>query len=183
MPGTQRNKDGKPTRRVSHKGAKQKGNRGETEFVDICRERGLPSMRVLGSGAMKSIGAAADVKVGITNMYGDEYPASDESASVMRVEVKNRASNPEWIHPTKEQIPFAFIASPKLGNEQIWAYYNQDKVTKAIVLRRAKVPAGSIVNKDYNQVGMVCLGYDSFIDLVKRAYGTELGVIHGDLDV
>ena len=172
-----RNKDSKPTRKVSHKGAKQKGNRGETEFVEICRELGLPSMRVLGSGAMKSIGAAADVKVGILNMDGDQYPASDESVSALRVEVKNRADNPEWLHTSKDDVPFALIASKKLGTEQIWKYLNQDKITKAVVLRRAKVPTGAITNKDYNQVGMVCIGYADFAALVKKAYGTELGIV------
>lgn len=158
----------KPKRKVSYRGAKNKGNRGENEFVAICRELGLPAMRVLGSGAFK--GAASDVKVGITNMKADgTYPEADESASVMRVEVKNRATNPEYLH-TPDLPTIALVEAPRDGAEVLWEYLNQDKVTKAVVLRRAKIPTGALANKDYNQVGMVCLGYADFIELVKLAY-------------
>jgi Holliday junction resolvase len=158
----------KPKRKVSYRGAKNKGNRGENEFVAICRELGLTAMRVLGSGAFK--GAASDLKIGITNMKPDgSYPESDESASVMRVEVKNRATNPEYLH-TQDLPTIALVEAPRDGAEVLWEYLNQDKVTKAVVLRRAKIPNGALAKKDYDEVGMVCMGYESWIELVKLAY-------------
>lgn len=155
-------------RKVSYRGAKNKGNRGENEFVAICRELGLPAMRVLGSGAFK--GAASDIKVGITNMNADgTYPEADESSAVMRVEVKNRATNPEYLHDRDLPI-FGLVEPSRAGAEVLWEYLNQDKVTKAVVLRRAKLPAKALADKNYDEVGMVCMGYKSWIELVLRAY-------------
>jgi Holliday junction resolvase len=180
MPTKAKKPRSKPTqtRKVSYRGAKQKGNRGENEFVAICRELGLTAMRVLGSGAFK--GAASDIKVGIVNMNPDgTYPEADESVSVMRVEVKNRATNPEYLHD-KDMPIMALVTPKKFGAEVLWEYLNQDKITKAVVLRRAKIPTGAISNKNYDEVGMVCMGYGAWIELMKKAYGEELNIIEVD---
>ena len=155
-------------RTVSHAGARAKGARAEREFVDICRKRGLTAQRVLASGAF--LGAKGDVKVGVLNMQPDgEYPADDESASYMRVEVKNRADNPEFFHVDLNSFDVVVGGASKTVNETVYAHLNQDKVTKALILKRAKTPAGALKDEDYNQAYMVCMGLDDWIALVKEA--------------
>jgi hypothetical protein len=162
-------------RTVSHKGARNKGRRGESEFVDVCRELGLPAQRVLASGSF--VGAKADVKVGVFLNDDGTYPDADESRCVMRVEVKNRADNPEHLFTdTDDPFIIGLIAATREGPERLWDYLNQDKITKAIVLRRAKAPPGAIKRKDYNEMGMVCMGYESWIKLMLKAYGHELAL-------
>lgn len=160
----------KPTKKRSVKGAgaRAKGARAEREFVDICRERGLTAQRVLASGSF--VGAKGDIKVGITNMLPDgEYPADDESSAFLRVEVKNRADNPEFIHLDLNGFDVVVGGSDKRVNETIYKHLNQDAITKAVVLKRAKTPQGALKDGDYNQAYLVCMGADDFIKLVKQA--------------
>jgi hypothetical protein len=163
-------------RRVSFKGARQKGTRAETEFVEIMRSLGIPSQRVLASGSF--VGAKADVKVGVRLNRDNTYPAPDESASIMRVEVKNQATNPEVPFSVINAIPtqgMVFAPTPKDAPALYWKYLNQDAVSKAVILRRAKVPSNAVASKDWNQVFMVAMGLDDFAKLFKKAYGHELG--------
>ena len=162
----------KPAKKRGGRSSRVKGTRAEVEFVEILRERGVPAARVLGSGAY-GFGAKADVKVGLELNPDGSYPAADEGRSIMRAEVKNRADNPEHLFT---DIPVLLGEASKEGNELVWKHLNQDAVSKALVLRRGKVPVGSIVNKNYNQVFMVCMGIDDWIDLFKKAYGKELGL-------
>lgn len=151
---------------MTGKGCKAKGNRAETEFVAILNELGVPSQRVVGSGAMK--GAPSDVKIGVDSVDSER----DETKSIYRAEVKNRATNPEYLWSQLESLDsFGFVLSAKQGPEFLWNYYNQDISTKVLVLRRAKVPVGTLKNKDYNQAYMICMGIEDFVDLVKKAYG------------
>lgn len=142
--------------------SRNKGNRAERLLVALLRELGLPAQRVLGSGSF--IGAKSDVKVGVRLRDG-KYPPADESESLMRVEVKNRKTNPESWWLAVENI----IAT--LGpdvTEVIYSYYNQDAISKAVVLHRPRVPQGSA--SDPNQVFMVAMGLKDWVELVKRAY-------------
>jgi len=159
-----------PKRKVSYAGSRVKGRAAEAEFVNILRAEEVPSMRVIASGSY--IGAKGDVKVAVTLNSDGSYPAADEAQCMMRVEVKNRADNPTYLHTAKNggQV-LALIDCTRDGPEALWKYLNQDKVTKAVVLRRSKVPPGALKNKDYNEIGMVCMGYGDFIQLLKQAIG------------
>jgi hypothetical protein len=153
------------------KGCRAKGTRGETEFVEILNELELYSQRVLGSGAFA--GAKSDVKVGIQLNADGSLPDKDESSALLRVEVKNRKSNPEYLHTAMDDTPFAIIMSPRQGPEFVWEHYNQDQVTKAVAYRRRTIPHGAKAKKDYNQIWMVCLGIEDFAELVKKAYAYD----------
>lgn len=162
-------------RKVSYRGSKQKGTRAETEFVEAMRACGVPCQRVIASGAFR--GAKADVKVGVKLKPDGTYPEADEAESVMRAEVKNRATNPEYIHAPLEKIPeqgVLFAPCKRNAPEALWKYLNQDEVTKAVVLRRAKVPHGAVANGDWNQVFMVAMGMEDFAELLKRAYPDQI---------
>lgn len=165
---------GQPKKRtVSHKGARNKGRRGESEFVEVCRELGLPAQRVLASGSF--VGAKADVKVGVFLNEDGTYPDADESKCALRVEVKNRADNPEHLFKDLEDPHIiGLVAASREGPERLWNYLNQDKISKAVVLRRAKAPQGAIKRRDYNAMGVVVMGYADWIQLVLKAYGHEL---------
>lgn len=147
--------------------ARDKGRRAETEFVEILNSCGVPTQKVLASGSF--IGAKGDVKVGVKLNPDGTFPAADESSSKMRVEIKNRKTTPEQLF-NRDAPVFAYLDYGKEASEVFWTYYNQDKVTKAVVLRRAKIPSGVLKNKDYNQAYMVCMGLDDFVELFKKAY-------------
>lgn len=155
---------------MSGASSRRKGIGAEREFVDICKELGLPAQRVIGSGAF--MGAKGDIKVGVRLNKDGTYPESDESQSLLRVEVKNRKTNPEYLFTDqKREDVIGFIDCSNAGPEFMWDYYNQDSVTKAVVLRRKRVPTGALSKKDYNQVYMVCMGLEDFAELMKLAYG------------
>lgn len=158
----------KKKRKVSHKGARVKGSNAERELVEILDENGIPSQRVLGSGAFST--AKSDVKVGITLEDG-EKPKADESKSVLRAEVKNRADNPEYLFDSdKLKLVYSLDFYSKKCPEFIFNYLNQDTVSKIAVLRRAKVKAGDLKDKNYNQVFAVVMGLADWIELFKKAY-------------
>ena len=163
---------------MTGRGCKAKGSRAETELVEILDSLGLYSQRVLGSGAFA--GAKSDLKVGINLNKDGTKPEKDESSALLRVEVKNRKDNPEHLHTSlNEEEVYALIPSPKLGTELLWKHYNQDKITKAVALRRGTIPHGSKAKKDYNQMWMICLGVEDFVELVKKAHSYDEGVKHG----
>lgn len=161
-------------RKVSHAGCKVKGSGWEREFVAIMRELGIPSMRVLASGAYT--GAKSDIKVGVKLNADGTYPEADEAQCIMRAECKNRADNPEHLHKVIAQEGVLFIPALKNGSEILWEHLNQDAVSKAVILRRAKVPQGVLKDKDYNQVGMVCMGLSDYATLFRKAYSKELSL-------
>jgi hypothetical protein len=159
--------------------AKAKGTRGEVEFVNILNEAGIPSMRVLGSGAMQ--GADSDIKVGLkldddeksTLIEEKKFPPKDEARGTLRAEVKNRKTNPDYLHdgingemPTVTNLALLSKACP----EYLYDYLNQDAVSSLVVLKRARTPNGALKNKDFNQTHMVCMGLNDFIKLFKKAH-------------
>ena len=153
---------------MSGKRSRNKGVRGEAELVKLLDELGLPSIRVLGSGAFA--GAKADIKVGIELNEDGSKPEADECKALMRLECKNRADNPEHLHTTLNSDDVGIVVSSRSGSEAVWSYYNQDSITKAVALRRNKIPKGALTDKDYNQVWMICMGIEDFVELVKKAY-------------
>lgn len=156
------------SRKVSHKGARQKGNRFEREFVEVAREYGLPAMRVIASGA--NIGAKADVKVGVELDENGEYPPADEAQSILRAECKNRAINPEWIYNEFENASFAFLPSNKDAMELPYKDLAQDDVSKVVVWRRNKIPKNALKEKNYNEVFLAVMKGLDWIKLVKEVY-------------
>lgn len=157
---------------MTGRNAKAKGTRAEQEVVDICNKQGLPSQRVLGSGAYTS--ANADIKIGVELNKDGSMPDRDEGKALLRAEVKNRKTNPAYLHDYLEDNPiFALVGSSRKGSEALWDYYNQDKITKAVILKRNKTPKGALSNEDYNQAYMVCMGLSDWVALVKRLYELE----------
>lgn len=152
---------------MSGASSRNKGRRGEVELVKILDELGLPSIRVLGSGAF--MGAKADVKVGIELNEDGTKPEADECKAIMRLECKNRADNPEYLHDDITNDAHLVISSRE-GSEKVWEHYNQDSITKAVALRRKKVPSGALAKKDYNQAWLICMGIEDFVELVLKAY-------------
>lgn len=147
---------------------RNKGARAETELVQILTDAGLPSLRVLGSGAFA--GAKSDLKVAVKLVDG-EMPDKDEAIPMLRAEVKNRATNPEYIHEyLNKNDAFAFVTSPRMAPEFLYDYLNQDSISKCVILRRNKIPTGSLVKKDYNETHLVVMGLDDFMILVKELY-------------
>lgn len=160
-------------RKLSHAGAREKGNKWEREFIDVMRACGIPSMRVIASGAWA--GADTDVKMGVYLEEDGSYPAPDEARCIYRMEGKNRADNPDYIFTALNAAEGTlFIPAPKGGAEILWAHLNQDAVSKAVFLRRTKVPAGTIENQDWNQLGLVCMGLKDYAELFKLAYSEKL---------
>lgn len=149
--------------------SRRKGVKGESELVAVLDELGLPSIRVLGSGAFN--GAKADIKAGIELNPDGTKPEADECKAIMRLECKNRADNPEHLHTTLNTGNVSLVLSTRQGSESVWNYYNQDSITKAVALRRSKIPKGALTNKDYNQVWMICMGIEDFVELVRKANG------------
>lgn len=141
---------------ISGKGAKAKGTRGETEFVDILTELGVPSQRVIASGAIK--GAEGDVKVGVRLKPDGTMPEKDESFPLLRAEVKNRASHPDWIFTELEksavEVPFKDL--------------EQSKATSLLAWRRSKIPTGALVGKRYNEIWLCIMGIEDFAIMAKK---------------
>lgn len=141
--------------------------RAEREVVDMLRSLGIPAQRVVGSGAFSS--AKSDVKVFVELNEDGTYPQADESKCAFRVEIKNRKDNPEFLFLDYENIKILLAETSKPANETVYGHYNQDQISKALIMRRAKVPKGSL--EDPNQVYMVCMGLADYAVLLKRAYG------------
>ena len=148
--------------------AKAKGTRAEVELVEILTEIGVPSMRVLGSGAFK--GADSDLKVGVRLKKDGSMPAADEGDPLLRAEVKNRKDNPEYIYKYLKNEAFAMINSPRSAPEFIYEHLNQDEISKCVIMKRAKTPSGALKNKDFNQTHLVVMGLGDFISILKELY-------------
>jgi hypothetical protein len=155
-------------RKVSFAGARQKGSRFESEVVEILKSKGIPTQKVLASGAYS--GASSDLKVGVELNEDGSYPQQDEGKCKLRGECKAHATNPERLHTDLSKEPFALVAAEKELAEQCWNFYNQDSCSRAVFLRRAKVPTGAIKNEDWNQVIGVFMGISDFAALLRRAY-------------
>lgn len=157
-----------PKPRRNGRSSKQKGTRGEVEFVDFLMHYGIPAQRVLGSGSF--MGAKSDIKIGVALRPDGTMPGQDESACILRGEVKNRADNPKHLHPDMKAIQAILIEASRHGSETVWGHLNQDDISKALVLRRAKVPSGAVASMDGNQVFMVCMGLADWCELFLKAY-------------
>lgn len=156
---------------MSGRACKAKGNRAEIEFVSIMTAEGIPSQRVIGSGAIK--GAKSDVKVGVTLTKEGKLPAPDESQALLRAEVKNRKDNPEFLHVDANGLQLAITQASREGSELLWRHLNQDDVSTIVVLKRAKTPQGALKNKDYNQAYGVFMGLADFIKLLKKVHNID----------
>jgi hypothetical protein len=152
---------------MSGRASRNKGIRGETELVEILDELGLPSIRVLGSGAFT--GAKSDVKVGIELNDDGSKPEADEAKGIMRIECKNRKDNPEYLFENLGELPINLVLCPRQGSEKVWEHYNQDSISKAVALRRRAIPRGAKVGKEYNQMWLICMGIEDYVKLVKQA--------------
>ena len=161
-----------PAKRRTGRSAKAKGTRGEKELVEFLTHYGIPSQRVLASGAFR--GAKADVKVGIALNPDGTMPDEDETRCILRAEVKNRKDNPEQFFKAREEILAVLLEARRHGTETVWGHMNQEAITKATVLRRAKVPQGAIAAMDGNQVFAVVMGLEDWAELFLKAYGEEL---------
>ena len=166
-------------RKVSHKGSRVKGSNAERELVSILDKFHIPSQRVLGSGAFSS--AKSDIKVGINLEDDGKKPPSDESKATLRAEVKNRADNPEYLFDQESLKKIAtFHLLDKSCPESIYSYLNQDDVSKIAVLRRGKVKPGDLKAENYNQVYVVVMGLEDWIELFKKAHPEVVAVVKTD---
>jgi hypothetical protein len=155
--------------------SKQKGVRAEKELVEILNEAGIPSMRVLASGAM--LGADSDIKLGVKLDSEGNLPPSDEAQAIMRVEVKNRKDNPDWIYEElRKTNAIALLQSERAGTEQLFGYLEQDLISTAAILKRKKIRPGALKDKDYNQTHIVCMGLSDFLKIAKMLYDNNLKV-------
>jgi len=148
--------------------AKSKGNRGEEQIVEALTALGLPSQRVLGSGAMR--GAVSDVKVGVRLNPDGSMPEKDEAQGVMRVECKNRKDNPDFHSQLTIDNIFALLVTTKQGQEILWKHLDQDAITKAVIMKRAKTPYGALKAGKYNECFGVFMGLADFAALLRAAY-------------
>lgn len=154
-------------RKVSHAGSRQKGNRAEVEVVDIFNTNGIPAQRVVASGSF--CGAKSDVKIGVETDEHGKMPERDSSKCIAKVEVKNLATNPEWMYTPL--IGETILVGNKQCPEKLFDHLEQDNVSKFVVLKRARTPSGALKNKQYNRTHMVYMGLETFMDLFKKAYG------------
>jgi len=148
--------------------SRNKGTRGEVEFVEFLLHYGIPAQRVLASGSF--LGAKSDIKVGVALNPNGTMPSRDEGVCILRAEVKNRKDNPKHLYPDMEYVQAILIEASRHGSETVWGHLNQDEISKALVLRRDKVPDGAIKNMDGNQVFMVCMGLEDWAELFLKAY-------------
>lgn len=163
-------------RKVSHAGCRAKGNHAETEVVKIFDSAGIPSQKILGSGKFKSSKSVGDIKVGIPLYPDGTKPPADETPCVCRIECKNHASTSAKVFACMEDAPeFKIDAVLALmqsaGPEAVFKHLEQDAVTKAVVLRRPKVPSGAVKNEDWGKVYVVTMPIDAWIELFKKAHG------------
>ena len=158
--------------------AKAKGSRAETEFVSLLNNAGIPSLKVIGSGAFQ--GADSDVKVGLVLdqqqrkelVEEGKFPAKDECRSFTRAEIKNRATNPEWLFDAingelKEVATLRLLS--RQCPEYLFDYLEQDKASSLVALKRSKTPKGALANNDLDSAYMICMGMNTFIKLIHSA--------------
>lgn len=148
--------------------ARNKGARAEAELVKILTEFGIPSIRVLGSGAWE--GAKSDLKVGVRLNEDGTMPDKDEAVPVLRAEVKNRKSNPEWVYDKFNNDAFAMVSSTRAAPEYLFEYLTQDAISKCVMLKRSKTPKGSLKDKSYNDTHLVVMGLEDWMHLLKELY-------------
>lgn len=153
-------------------GCRRKGAKAESEIVQLLCELGIPSQRVLGSGAFR--GAKSDIKVGVRLNEDGSMPNKDEAVCITRAEVKNRKTNPEYLFDGSAPVAEMIAVLKRKCPEYVFEYMNQDVEAKYTMLRRAKVPRGALAEKDYNQVYCVAMGLNDFVELFKRAYKEDL---------
>lgn len=165
-------------RKVSYRGARAKGSRGEAEFCQIMTELGVPTQRVIASGAHKFAGAEADVKVGITLNPDGTFPAADETQGILRTEVKNLAVNPETYHHALKGDEFEIVMASFPAQEASFKHLRQSKANRALALRRAKPPQGAVVNKQFAEIFGVFMDIEVFADLLRRAYPDKVFYAH-----
>lgn len=146
-------------KRLSGRGCRAKGVRGETELVEILTKSGIPTQRVVASGSF--IGAKSDLKVGVELNKDGTMPDRDEGRCIGKAEVKNRADNPEWV----------FQEVNRACPEAVFKHLNQDKVSKYLIMRRKAIPQGALAKEEYNQTHVVAMGLEDFMELFKLAYG------------
>lgn len=151
-------------RKVSHKGARQKGFRAEAEVCSILTELGVPTQRVLASGALK--GAEGDLKVGVKLLPNGEFPEKDEGMAIMRGECKNRATNID--RPYEDLKHIVAMLAPKDSPELPYKDLAQSPATKVLFWKRAKTPQGTISNKNYNEAYLAIMGIKDFAGLLKE---------------
>lgn len=130
----------------------------------MATEKGVPSMRVIGSGAR--IGAKSDVKVAVPLLENGEFPEADEASCLLRAECKNRATNPELPYELMKLKAFAVVQAPDLCPELPFVDLSQDAASKVVVWRRAKVPNGALSEKKLNEVFVAVMGGGDWLDMV-----------------
>lgn len=160
-------------KRISGRGCRAKGTRAEVQFTEIMTAEGVPSQRVIGSGAFG--GAKSDVKVGVDLDKEGNFLPADEGSCLLRVEVKNRQDNPEWLFVNLDELKMQLTGANREGSELLWTHLNQDSISKAVILKRAKTPSGALKNKDYNQAFGVFMGLGDFIKIMKLLHKYEKG--------
>lgn len=141
-------------RKVSAKGCRAKGANAETELTAILNELGLPSVRVLGSG--KFAKAKSDVKFGV-----NDASQTDEQTSAGRLEVKNRADNPDHLFDT------LLAVSDKGATELAFQHQHQDDVSIGVAYRRSRVKPGDLKNKNWNDVWLISFPLEFAVELLK----------------
>lgn len=155
-------------RKVSHKGSRAKGASAERELVEILDSLGVPSQRVLGSGQFAR--AKSDLKVNIRLNEDGTKPAPDESQGTLRVEVKNHAITDEKLFgETEVPCDAVLFVSTKPTQESVFKHLEQDSVSKAVIYRRPKIPAGALKDKDYNRTHCVVMPLLEWVEMFKKA--------------
>lgn len=159
---------------ISGKGCRDKGNRAEAEIVNIMKGYGIPSMRVLGSGAFS--GAKSDLKIGVKLTEEGTLPDKDEAIPLFRAEVKSRKTYPEYLHKdiVKSDV-FAFVTSARAAPQFLFDYLEQDAVSKCVIMKRDKTPQGALKEGRYNDTHLVVMGLDDFMAMTKELYELKNG--------
>lgn len=146
------------------KSARAKGARGENETTDILCILGVPSQKVIASGAVK--GAEGDIKVGIALMKDGSFPERDESLSVLRGEIKNRQINREEPYDWLKNKAYILMA-PEKAPDLPFTDLAQSKKTKVLFWKRKNTPHGALKPGRYNEAYLAIMGIEDFADLVR----------------
>lgn len=149
---------------------RRKGNRAELEVCQILTELGVPTQRVVSSGAI--IGAKGDLRVGVELDKDGNFPQRDEGTPMFRAECKNRATNPE--KPFIEISNTEVVGVVDLGGKCTEVPFKdlaQSSLAKIGVWRRKRVPNGALAKGDYNQVYVCFMGIVDFAALLKELKG------------
>jgi hypothetical protein len=147
--------------------SKAKGTRAEVEFCQIATELGVPSIRVLGSGAFK--GAAGDIKIGVELLPDGTLPEADEAVAMLRAECKNRKINPDApFYSLKEGDIVVVIPGGREAPDLPFNDLAQNPIAKVGVWKRAKTPKGALAEKRYNEAYLCFMGATDFLNLLKE---------------